>query len=103
MLTRVFGTTGRMVPVIGQGTWNLPTRGIPLEQAKIALRTGLELGMVHIDTAEMYGEGRSEEMVGEVIAAFPRDRLFVVSKVLPSNARFATTIAACESSLKRLG
>jgi diketogulonate reductase-like aldo/keto reductase len=66
-----------------------------------ALRLGIELGMTHIDTAEMYGDGGAERVVGEGIAG-QRDRVFLASKVLPSNASYAGTIRACEASLKRL-
>ncbi len=66
-----------------------------------ALRRGLDLGMTHIDTAEMYGSGAAEELVGEAIAG-RRDEVFLVSKVLPHNASRNGTIAACERSLKRL-
>ena len=66
------------------------------------MRRGLELGMTHIDTAEMYGDGRSEEIVGEAIVGFERERLFLVSKVLPSNATRTGTAKACEQSLRRL-
>lgn len=102
MRARLFGNTFRDVPVIGQGTWNFPTRGTRVEEAKAALRAGIELGMTHIDTAEMYGDGRSEEIVGEAIADLPRERLFIVSKVLPSNARYTAVLRACEASLRRL-
>jgi diketogulonate reductase-like aldo/keto reductase len=67
-----------------------------------ALRLGIELGMTHIDTAEMYGDGGAERVVGEAIAG-QRDRVFLASKVLPSNASHAGTIRACEASLRRLG
>src|SRR5579864_8545521 len=89
MRMRFFGYGSHRVSVNGQGTWNFPTRGaMMLEEAKAALRVGIELGMTHIDTAEMYGDGRSEEIVGEAIADLPRERLFIVSKVLPSNASY---------------
>ncbi len=94
MKTKHFGRTGVDVPVIGQGTWPLPDVA--------ALRLGIDLGMTHIDTAEMYGEGRSEELVGEAIAPYPRATLFVVTKVLPSNATRAGVVRACERSLRRL-
>jgi diketogulonate reductase-like aldo/keto reductase len=94
MKRRRFGSTPFEVAVIGQGTWPVPDRD--------ALRRGIELGMTHIDTAEMYGDGRSEEIVGEAIAPYPRDSLFVVSKVLPSNATRSGVPRACERSLKRL-
>jgi len=100
--TRQFGALPRLVPVIGQGTWNLPTRGADLEKAKLALRRGIELGAVHIDTAEMYGSGSAEEAIAASIQGLPRHGLFLVSKVLPSNASFAGTIKACEASLRRL-
>jgi diketogulonate reductase-like aldo/keto reductase len=93
--SRVFGTTGRDVAVVGQGTWPIPN--------VVALRRGIDLGLTHIDTAEMYGDGRSEEIVGEAIATYPRDRLFIVSKVLPSNATPRGIVHACERSLARLG
>jgi diketogulonate reductase-like aldo/keto reductase len=79
---------------VGQGTWPIPDRA--------ALRLGMELGMTHIDTAEMYGDGRSEEVVGEAIAGIARDSLFVVTKVMPSNATRKGIARACEASLGRL-
>src|SRR5262245_49215297 len=94
MPTRAFGPSGVQVPIIGQGTWKMGSRQRAQEVA--ALRRGIELGMTHIDTAEMYGEGRAEESIGEAIAGLPREQLFVVSKVLPSNASRKGTIAACE-------
>jgi diketogulonate reductase-like aldo/keto reductase len=102
MTTRPFGAAGRAVPVVGQGTWNVPTRGAAADEAKRALRRGVELGMVHVDSAEMYGDGAAERLVGEAIAGLPRDQLFLVSKVLPSNATYDGTIRACEASLKRM-
>jgi diketogulonate reductase-like aldo/keto reductase len=85
--------------VIGQGTWNLELGG---RAATIAtLRRGLDLGMTHIDTAEMYADGASEEIVAEAIEG-QRDRIFIATKVLPSNASRKGTLAACERSLKRL-
>lgn len=100
MRTRPFGPTGRQVPVVGQGTWNMERddRAGALE----ALRRGLDLGMRHVDTAEMYGAGRVEELVGEALAG-RRDEVFLVSKVLPGNASTEGTLAACERSLRRLG
>jgi diketogulonate reductase-like aldo/keto reductase len=103
VITHQFGPAGRAVPVIGQGTWNLPARGAAVEETKRALRRGVELGMVHVDSAEMYGDGASEELVGKALRGLPREQLFLVSKVLPSNADYAGTIAACERSLRRLG
>ncbi|MEO9098410.1 MAG: aldo/keto reductase [Candidatus Baltobacteraceae bacterium] len=90
------------MPRLGQGTWDIPTRGVGARAAREALREGIGLGMVHLDTAEMYGEGASEEFIAEAIEGIPREALFVVSKVLPSNGSFKGTIAACERSLRRL-
>jgi diketogulonate reductase-like aldo/keto reductase len=97
MRTKPFGPTGQNVSVIGQGTWYID-RG-DRKAAVAALRRGIELGMTHIDTAEMYGD--AELVIAEAIAG-KRDGLFLVSKVLPSNASRKGTIAACERSLKRL-
>ena len=92
-----FGSTQRQVAVIGQGTWYIDNGD--RASAIAALRQGLDLGMTHIDTAEMYGS--AEEVVAEAIAG-RRDRVFLVSKVLPGNASRRGTIAACEKSLARL-
>jgi diketogulonate reductase-like aldo/keto reductase len=101
MIERAFGSGGRNVPIVGQGTWNVPLRA-GRDAAIRALRAGIDAGMVHIDTAEMYGDGGAETFVGDAIADLPREALFLVSKVLPSNASYAGTIAACERSLRRL-
>ncbi|MFZ3234231.1 MAG: aldo/keto reductase [Stellaceae bacterium] len=100
MQQRPFGSTGREAAVIGLGTWYLEQA--PRDAAVAALRRGLDLGMNHIDTAEMYGSGASEERVGEAIAG-RRDEVFLVSKVLPQNASRAGTRQACARSLARLG
>jgi diketogulonate reductase-like aldo/keto reductase len=93
--------SGDPIPVLGQGTWCMgDDRGHRLEEIG-ALQLGLDRGMTMIDTAEMYGDGASEELVGEAIAG-RRGEVFLVSKVLPSNASTAGTIAACERSLRRL-
>jgi diketogulonate reductase-like aldo/keto reductase len=92
-----FGSGGPHVPVIGQGTWYID-RG-DRKSAVAALRRGIDLGMTHIDTAEMYGD--AELVVAEAIAG-RRDDIFLVSKVLPSNASRRGTITACERSLARL-
>ncbi len=98
MERRPFGPKGTLVPAIGQGTWNMERN----RAASIAaLRRGLDLGMTHIDTAEMYGSGAVEELVGEAIAG-RRAEVFLVSKVLPENASRKGTPAACERSLRRL-
>jgi diketogulonate reductase-like aldo/keto reductase len=102
MRTHKFGCLKKAVPVVGQGTWNLPERGEAVAEARRALRLGLDLGMTHLDTAEMYGAGRAEEIIAAAIAGFPREQLFIVSKVLPDNASYDGTIAACEKSLLRL-
>ncbi|MDQ4149317.1 MAG: aldo/keto reductase [Actinomycetota bacterium] len=88
-----------MIPVIGQGTWMMERD--PQESIR-AIRAGLDLGLTHIDTAEMYGGGQVEEIVGRAIEG-RRDEVFLASKVLPSNARHSRTIEACERSLQRLG
>lgn len=97
MKLRKFGGTGARVSVIGQGTWYID-RG-DRKAAVAALRRGLDLGMAHIDTAEMYGD--AELVIAEAIAG-RRDEVFLVSKVLPSNASRRGTITACERSLQRL-
>lgn len=97
-----FGPTRRSVPVLGQGTWQIHDRGTRAAQAAEALRLGIRLGLTHIDTAELYGDGRAEEVVGEAIAGVPREHLFIVSKVLPQHASYAGTIQACDASLRRL-
>ena len=97
MERRPFGPVPREVPVIGQGTWYIGDAHRPTAVA--ALRRGLDLGMTHIDTAEMYGD--AEDVVGEAITG-RREEVFLVSKVLPSNASRGGTVAACERSLARL-
>ena len=97
MKFKKFGTTGHDVSVIGQGTWYID-RG-DRKSAVAALRRGLDLGMTHIDTAEMYGD--AELVIAEAIAG-RRDETYLVSKVLPSNASRRGTITACERSLSRL-
>ena len=98
MRHRVFGSTGKQVSVIGQGTWNMEKdRRAAIE----ALRRGLDLGLTHVDTAEMYGDGKVEELVGEALAD-RRGEVFLVSKVLPSNASRRGAVQACERSLRRL-
>ncbi len=100
MRTRRFGPLAIDVPLIGLGTWNMERD--PRPAAIAAIRRALELGMTHIDTAEMYGSGRVETLVGEAIAG-QRDRVFLVSKVLPSHGTYDGTLRACEQSLARLG
>jgi len=93
---------GVEVQVLGQGTWNIGDSASSRTAEIAALRRGIDLGMTLIDTAEMYGSGRSEKLVSEAISG-RRDGVYLVSKVLPSNASFEGTIRACEASLKRLG
>jgi diketogulonate reductase-like aldo/keto reductase len=93
-----FGTNGPDVSVIGQGTWYLDRSD--RKAAVAALRRGIETGMTHIDTAEMYGD--AELVIADAIVGLPREKLFLVSKVLPSNASRRGTVTACERSLKRL-
>ncbi|MCJ2033946.1 aldo/keto reductase [Methylobacterium sp. J-068] len=94
----MFGAAAREVPVVGQGTWHLDRADHAAALA--TLRAGLDAGMMHVDTAEMYGE--AEPLVGEAIAG-RREAVFLVSKVVPGNASRAGVIAACKRSLKRLG
>jgi diketogulonate reductase-like aldo/keto reductase len=92
---------GETVPALGQGTWYMGERSSEALREADALRLGIDLGMTLIDTAEMYASGGAETVVAEA-AMGQRDKLFIVSKVLPSNASRAGTVAACERSLKRL-
>jgi len=94
--------SGQTMPVLGQGTWYLGERPARRRDEIAALRTGLDLGMTMIDTAEMYGDGASEELVGEAIIGRRAD-VFLVDKVLPSNASRRGTVQACRRSLQRLG
>src|SRR5262249_27584892 len=99
MISRPFGATGVRVPVIGQGTWQIERS----ERSAViaALRGGLDLGMTHVDTAEMYGSGDVERIVGQAIQG-RRENVFLVSKVLPENASASKTRIACERSLRAL-
>ena len=92
---------GTEVAALGQGTWKIGEGQRSRAEEAAALRRGIDLGMTLIDTAEMYGDGGSEEVVAEAIAG-QRDRVFVVTKVYPHNATRRGTPAACERSLKRL-
>ena len=93
---------GTHVPVLGQGTWNMAERADARREEIAALRDGVERGLTLIDTAEMYADGRSEELVGEAIAG-SRDRIFLVTKAYPHHAGRDTLPRACEASLSRLG
>jgi diketogulonate reductase-like aldo/keto reductase len=96
---RKWGSTGLDVTYLGQGTWQM--EGDDRRACVAALQAGLDLGLTHVDTAELYGRGRVEELVAEAIAG-RRDEVFLVSKVMPSNASRRGTIEACERSLSRL-
>jgi diketogulonate reductase-like aldo/keto reductase len=98
MRTRLLNSNTEL-PVIGQGTWKLEEADRHLVDQ--TLNVGIDAGMSHIDTAEMYGDGAVEELLGTVLVP-RRDELFVASKVLPENATFDGTLRACERSLRRL-
>jgi diketogulonate reductase-like aldo/keto reductase len=92
---------GNSIPTFGQGTWRMGESASRRAGELAALRHGLDCGITLIDTAEMYGDGGAEEIVGEAIAG-RRDEVFIVSKVLPNNASRRGTVAACERSLQRM-
>ncbi|MFJ9452021.1 MULTISPECIES: aldo/keto reductase [unclassified Herbaspirillum] len=92
---------GDRVPALGQGTWNMGESAARAADEVRALQHGIDLGMTLIDTAEMYGDGGAEKVVGKAIAG-RRDAVYLVSKVLPFNASRTGTVKACEASLKRL-
>lgn len=94
--------SGRSIPVLGQGTWNMGEDPSARKAEVAALRLGMELGVNLIDSAEMYGEGAAEEVVGEATAG-KREQVYLVSKVYPHNASREGVVAACERSLRRLG
>jgi diketogulonate reductase-like aldo/keto reductase len=98
MISREFGPGERRVPVIGLGTWNMETDA---RAGRDAILAALERGLTHIDTAEMYGRGRVEDIVGEAITG-RRDEVFLVTKVLPENASRTGVVEACRRSLARL-
>ncbi|HEU4617805.1 MAG TPA: aldo/keto reductase [Gammaproteobacteria bacterium] len=100
MRSATFGPLNAVVPLVGQGTWNLE-REDP-RKAVEALEAGIDAGMTHIDTAELYGNGRVERLLRGIVEG-RRDDLFLVSKVLPQNGAYRSAIQACERSLKRLG
>ena len=100
MQIKVFGRTRRDVPAIGQGSWHLESSDAT--RAVAALQRGFDLGMTHLDTAELYGAGRVETILSKALQG-RRDAVFLVSKVMPSNASASGTLRACEATLKRLG
>ena len=93
---------GSEVPALGQGSWHLGQGRHPASEEEEALRTGISLGLGLIDTAEIYGDGRAEELIGRVIAG-QRDKVFLVSKVWPNHATATGIKQACAASLRRLG
>jgi aldehyde reductase len=93
---------GERVAALGQGTWNLGDDPRTRDAERTSLQRGIDLGLTLIDTAEMYGDGRSEQLVGEAIAG-RRDQVFLVSKVYPHNASRRAMPRSCEASLRRLG
>ena len=101
LMKQVTLPSGERVASLGQGTWRMGDSNATRAEEIATLRLGLDLGLTLIDTAEMYGSGRSEAVVGEAIAG-RRDEVFLVSKVLPSNASRRGTVAACEQSLRHL-
>ena len=95
-------SNGAVVPAIGQGTWYIGETASKRAQEIDAIRAGIEAGMTLVDTAEMYGSGLSEKLVGEAISSTDRKKLFIVSKVLPSNAGKKNMERSCDATLKRL-
>ncbi len=102
MERKPFGHTGIEVPVIGQGTWRMGESRREWARERTAVALGIDLGLTHIDTAEMYGNGGAEEVVAAAIAGRRRSDLFLVSKVLPQHGSYRGTIRAAEQSLRRL-
>lgn len=103
MKRQVILPNNKVVPAIGQGTWQLGERTDRLSKEIDALRVGIESGMTLIDTAEMYGNGKTEDFVGQAIKGLKRNNLFIISKVLPTNAGFRDIFKSCEISLERMG
>jgi diketogulonate reductase-like aldo/keto reductase len=101
MITRPLGRGGPPVPVIGQGTWRMGENPRARDREVAALRLGLDLGLTHIDTAEMYADGRAEEIVGDAIVD-RRAEVLLTTKVKPTGASYDGTLRAFEASLRRL-
>lgn len=95
--------SGKTVGPVGQGTWYLGEHRSTFQEEQDALRSGIEAGMTIIDTAEMYGEGAAEKLVGAAIQGYAREDLYLVSKVYPFNARRLNIFNSCEASLRRMG
>jgi diketogulonate reductase-like aldo/keto reductase len=102
MRSKAFGWTGIPVAVIGQGTWHMGESRYRRAAEVAALRAGLELGMTHIDTAEIYAQGGAEDVIAEALRGHRRADAFLVSKVAPQHATCSGTVAAAEQSLRRL-
>jgi diketogulonate reductase-like aldo/keto reductase len=101
-MKRITLPCGESVPALGQGTWQLGEDPARRREEIASLQRGIELGATLIDTAEMYGDGRSESLVGEAIRG-QRDRVFLVTKVYPHNASRRAMRTSCDNSLRRLG
>ena len=101
--TRMVCANGLSLPVLGQGSWHIGDDPQRAEIEMAALRRGLELGLELIDTAEMYGEGRSERLIGRALRGVRREDYFLVSKVYPHNAGKVNIFSSCDASLQRLG
>jgi diketogulonate reductase-like aldo/keto reductase len=99
---KLFGWSNISLPVIGQGTWRMGETQRQRDREIEALSLGIDLGLTHIDTAEMYGSGGAEEVVAWALRGRRRDQLFIATKVLPENASYKGTIQAAERSLQRL-
>jgi diketogulonate reductase-like aldo/keto reductase len=101
--------TGEMIPVVGQGLWGVTRRKVFFkgksyyEKIKSAIKKGIELGMKHIDTAELYGFGEAESLLGDIIQDYPRDELFLTSKLFPMHFGYKSMKKAANKTLKRLG
>jgi len=104
MRTLKLGNTGDQIPIIGQGTWGIKKYRSKTyyENWKKSLRKGIELGMTHIDTAEFYGRGKSEKVIGEIIGEYGRDELFITSKLFPMHFTLNSMKKAADNSLNRL-
>lgn len=99
------GKTGERIPILGQGTWGIKKFRSKsyYEKWKASIRKGIELGITHIDTAEIYGQGTSEKLIGRVISEYNREDLFITSKLFPMHITFGSMKRAAKRSLKRLG
>ncbi|MEM9139760.1 MAG: aldo/keto reductase, partial [Pseudomonadota bacterium] len=95
--------SGVVMPAPGLGTWRMGERGSAAEAEIDALRHAYDAGFRHFDTAEMYGDGSAEEVLGQALAPLPRNQVFVTSKFYPHHARPGQMVGACEASLTRLG